>query len=94
MQLDFFNAWHWPTGLADDSREVGFLTRASNLSICCTVFPGPVTGLLGRAACFLIWAFCNRVFSLCFVSGCHFSRLKPLLRQGSLVLTPGGLKNK
>ena len=23
-QLDFFTAWHWPTGLADDSREVGF----------------------------------------------------------------------
>ena len=44
MQLDFFKAWHWPTGLADDSREM----RASNLvvPICCTVFPGPVTGLL------------------------------------------------
>ena len=39
----------------------------------------------------VIWAFCNRVSNLCFVSGCLFSRLKPLLRQGSLVLTPGGL---
>ena len=35
VQLDFFKAWHWPTGLADDSREVGFLTRASNLVVVC-----------------------------------------------------------
>ena len=60
--------------------------------ICCTVFPGPVTGLLDRAAFFVIWAFRNRVSNLCFVSGCLFSRLKPLLRQGSLVLTPAGLR--